>query len=81
VRLTREQVRAFVERVEAPALAVLRKIAVPRHGPHDEMIAAFEEIETVVLLGEPSASRARGEIGARAAVPRGLARREVKKNG
>jgi pimeloyl-ACP methyl ester carboxylesterase len=52
VRLTREQVRAFVERVKAPALMVLAEES-PFGGTdlYQEMIAAFEEIETVVLPG------------------------------
>jgi len=52
VRLTREQVRAFVERVEAPTLMVLAEES-PFGGTdlYQEMIAAFEEIETVVLPG------------------------------
>jgi len=52
MRLTREQVRAFVERVEAPVLMVLAEES-PFGGTelYQEMIAAFEEIETVVLPG------------------------------
>jgi len=52
VRLTREQVRAFVERVKAPALMVLAE-EIPFGGTdlYDEMIAAFADIETVVLPG------------------------------
>lgn len=52
VRLTREQVRAFVERVDAPVLMVLAEES-PFGGTelYQEMIAAFEEIETVVLPG------------------------------
>jgi len=52
VRLTREQVRAFVERVESPVLMVLAEES-PFRGTdlYREMIAAFEEIETVVLPG------------------------------
>jgi pimeloyl-ACP methyl ester carboxylesterase len=52
VRLTREQVRAFVERVKAPALMVLAEES-PFGGTdlYDEMIAAFADIETVVLPG------------------------------
>jgi len=52
VRLTREQVRAFVERVEAPALMVLAEES-PFRGTdlYDEMIGAFDKIETVVLPG------------------------------
>jgi pimeloyl-ACP methyl ester carboxylesterase len=52
VRLTREQVRAFVERVEAPVLMVLAEES-PFRGTelYDEMIAAFKNIETVVLPG------------------------------
>jgi pimeloyl-ACP methyl ester carboxylesterase len=52
VRLTREQVRAFVERVEAPVLMVLAEES-PFGGTelYQEMIAAFEEIETVLLPG------------------------------
>jgi pimeloyl-ACP methyl ester carboxylesterase len=52
VRLTREQVRAFVERVKAPALMVLAEES-PFGGTdlYQEMIAAFEEIETIVLPG------------------------------
>lgn len=52
VRLTREQVRAFVERVEAPVLMVLAEES-PFGATelYQEMIAAFAEIETVVLPG------------------------------
>jgi pimeloyl-ACP methyl ester carboxylesterase len=52
VRLTREQVRAFVERVEAPTLMVLAEES-PFGGTdlYREMIAAFAEIETVALPG------------------------------
>ena len=52
VRLTREQVRAFVERVAAPVLMVLAEES-PFGGTdlYQEMIAAFDEIETVVLPG------------------------------
>jgi pimeloyl-ACP methyl ester carboxylesterase len=67
VRLTREQVRAFVERVEAPALMVLAEDS-PFRGTdlYDEMIAAFEEIETVVLPGAHHLhlEGAQGEIAA-----------------
>jgi pimeloyl-ACP methyl ester carboxylesterase len=52
MRLTHEQVRAFVERVEAPVLMVLAEES-PFGGTelYREMIAAFEEIETVLLPG------------------------------
>ena len=52
MRLTREHARAFVERVEAPVLMVLAEES-PFRGTdvYQEMIAAFEEIETVVLPG------------------------------
>jgi pimeloyl-ACP methyl ester carboxylesterase len=52
LRLTREQVRAFVERVEAPTLMVLAEES-PFGGTdlYQEMIAAFNEIEMVVLPG------------------------------
>ena len=52
MRLTREHVRAFVERVEAPVLMVLAEES-PFGGTelYQEMIAAFAEIETVVLPG------------------------------
>ena len=52
LRLTREHVRAFVERVEAPVLMVLAEES-PFGGTelYQAMIAAFEEIETVVLPG------------------------------
>ena len=52
MRLTREYVRAFVECVEAPVLMVLAEES-PFGGTelYREMIAAFEEIETVVLPG------------------------------
>jgi pimeloyl-ACP methyl ester carboxylesterase len=67
VRLTREQVRAFVERVEAPAFMVLAEDS-PFRGTdlYDEMIAAFEEIETVVLPGAHHLhlEGAQGEIAA-----------------
>jgi pimeloyl-ACP methyl ester carboxylesterase len=68
VRLTREQVRAFVERVEAPALMVLAEES-PFGGTdlYQEMIAAFEKIETVVLPGAHHLhlEGAQGEIAAR----------------
>ena len=67
VRLTREQVRAFVERVEAHALMVLAEES-PFGGTdlYQEMIAAFEEIETVVLPGAHHLhlEGAQGEIAA-----------------
>ena len=67
VRLTREQVRAFVERVEAPTLMVLAEES-PFGGTdlYQEMIAAFEEIETVVLPGAHHLhlEGAQGEIAA-----------------
>jgi pimeloyl-ACP methyl ester carboxylesterase len=52
IRLTREHVRAFVERVESPVLMVLAEES-PFRGTevYQEMIAAFAEIETVVLPG------------------------------
>jgi pimeloyl-ACP methyl ester carboxylesterase len=52
MRLTHEQVRAFVARVEAPVLMVLAQES-PFGGTelYREMIAAFEEIETVLLPG------------------------------
>ena len=67
VRLTREQVRAFVEHVEAPALMVLAEDS-PFRGTdlYDEMIAAFEDLETVVLPGghHLHLEGAQGEIAA-----------------
>jgi pimeloyl-ACP methyl ester carboxylesterase len=67
VRLTREQVRAFVERVEAPVLMVLAEES-PFGGTdlYQEMIGAFEEIETVVLPGAHHLhlEGAQGEIAA-----------------
>jgi pimeloyl-ACP methyl ester carboxylesterase len=67
VRLTREHVRAFVERVEAPVLMVLAEES-PFGGTdlYQEMIAAFEEIETVVLPGAHHLhlEGAQGEIAA-----------------
>jgi pimeloyl-ACP methyl ester carboxylesterase len=67
VRLTREQVRAFVERVEAPTLMVLAEES-PFAGTdlYQEMIAAFEQIETVVLPGAHHLhlEGAQGEIAA-----------------
>ena len=67
VRLTRDQVRAFVERVEAPALMVLAEDS-PFRGTdlYDEMIAAFEDLETVVLPGghHLHLEGAQGEIAA-----------------
>jgi pimeloyl-ACP methyl ester carboxylesterase len=67
VRLTREQVRAFVERVAAPVLMVLAEES-PFGGTelYQEMIAAFKKIETVVLPGAHHLhlEGAQGEIAA-----------------
>jgi pimeloyl-ACP methyl ester carboxylesterase len=67
LRLTREHVRAFVARVEAPVLMVLAEES-PFGGTelYQEMIATFEEIETVVLAGAHHLhlEGAQGEIAA-----------------